>query len=361
MNYNWTIAQQKELPRKPYTYGTCFSGAGGASMGLEYLSRYKNIFFNEIDKKQITLYKLNLNPQYAFEFPIQELLKEDLTDKPECFDLDILQASPPCSLYSSSNLKAREKKGKQVACIKESAGLCQVIDELYQPAIELCKKLRPKVFIIENVVGLLSKKNKSYVEDIYKRLQEANYQVIHKVVKGEEIGLPQKRNRVFFIAIREDLDFNDFNLDFNEPKVVIDSITYDDKPLRKVTEHTLNMLRYYREGDKHLGQINKREFGKSTGFSTNLPISHQDTFNTITTKSNTNIIVTKKLGRFIFTNPTPQQLAKAQSFPLDYNFNGRSVFYPLGMSVPPLMMAKIVERIEKHILVPFYASKTDNV
>ena len=356
MTYNWTIEEQEKLPLKKYTYGTTFSGAGGTSLGLEYLNRFQNVFYNELDRKQSTLYNLNLHPKYSFDMPIQELLNEDLSDKPEMFDLDVLQASPPCSLFSASNLKADSMKGVEsdkFSCA-ESAGHCQIIDELYQPAIELCGKLQPKVFIIENVVGMTFKKNKIYIDDIYARLDKLGYTTMHKVVKGEDIGLPQKRNRVFFVAVRSDVDFNNFNLSFNEPRVLIKDIKYTDEPTRPLTEHKLNVLKYYKYKDKDCGKINERVFGKRTGFSTNLPIFDEDTFNTITTKLDSNIIVMKIDNGFTFMPPTQQQLIQAQSFPLDYNFNNRSVYYALGMSVAPLMIAKIVEKVEEEILEPFY-------
>jgi len=357
MTYRWTIKEQLNKPIKPYTYGTTFSGAGGTSLGLEYLNRYKNIFYNELDKKQSELYNLNLHPLYKFDMPIQELVSMDLSDKPEMFDLDILQASPPCSLYSSSNKKAEKMKGQKSSKFScaESAGLCQVIDELYQPAIELCGKLRPKVFIIENVTGLLFKKNKVYVDDIYKRLTDLGYKTIHSVVKGEDIGLPQSRNRVFFISIREDLDFNEFNLDFNEPKVLIKDITYTDEPTLTPSAHKLELLKHYQEGDKHLGHIRTRLEGKNTGFGVKLNIPTKDVFSTLTTKTDANLILNRVDGENVFTYPTPQQLIQAQSFPLDYDFNGKSIYYALGMSVPPLMIAKIVEKVEKYILEPYYA------
>lgn len=354
MKYNWTKEEQSKLPLKRYTYGTAFSGAGGASMGLHYLNRFQGIFFNEIDEKQIKMYKANLHSMYGFEMPIQELVKESLEDKPECFDLDILQTSPPCSLYSISNLTADEKKGVPTTSIKESSGVCQAIDELYQPAIELCGKLQPKVFIIENVVGLTYKKNAPYVDDIYKRLSDIEYSTQHFIINGDKIGLPQKRNRVFFVAIRSDLSWNGFNLDFNEPKVIISDIKYTDSDDRPQPPKRAEVLKGYQYGDRDCGVINSREWDKSSLFSVKLPIEDRDTFNTLTTKNDANIIVRKKLDGYDFLRPTPQQLIQAQSFPLDYDFLGKSVMYPLGMSVAPLMMAKLVERIEEHILSPFY-------
>ena len=352
-SYRWTKEEQSKLPLKPYTYATTFSGAGGSSMGLHYLNRYRNIFFNEVAPRQIKAYKANLNTLYGFEMPIQDLLKQDL--RGECYNLDILQASFPCTLFSVSNLKADEKKGKCDNKMVECAGIEQVIDELYIPAIDLCHKLQPKVLIMENVKGLTFKKNKPYMDDIYKRLHEINYKVRHYIVKGETLGLPQKRHRLFIIAIREDLEFNDFNLDFNEPLITIGMVKHDDVNDKPLTPVKLELIKHYQYGDNDFGVINKRVNNKRSHFSANLPISNVSTFNTITSKGDANIIVTPlEDGIFNFSYPTEQQLLQASSFPMDYTKTSRSLFYAIGMSVPPLMMAKVADKVEKHILEPFY-------
>ena len=358
LNYRWTKEQQRKLPLKQYTYATCFSGAGGSSMGLSYLNRFNNIFFNEVAPRQIKVYKANLSPMYAFEMPIQELLEQDLSDKPECFNLDILQASPPCTLFSICNLKADEKKGCDSNKMVESAGLTQVIDELYIPAIDLCAKLQPKVFIIENVKGLTFKKNQPYMDDIYKRLTDIGYKTTHSLVKGETLGLPQKRHRVFIVAIRKDLEFNGFSMDFTETPILIKDVKHTDSNDVPQPPKKQEFLKFYQYGDYGLGNITLRETGKRSQFNTNLPLYDSSVFNTITTKSDANVIVySLDGGKYEFKRPTDQQLLQAGSFPLDYIRVSKSLFYALGMSVPPLMLAKVVERVEKHILEPFYSAQ----
>ena len=349
MKFNWNLRDPR--PTKPYTYATTFSGAGGCSLGMSYLNGYTNVFCNDVAAKQMNLYLANLKPRYSYLMPIQDLLTSTLPTA--CSNLDILQQSFPCTLFSAQNLVADKMKGKEVT-LSECGGNCQIVDELYIDAINLVEKLQPKVSVFENVMGLLFKKNKEYVDDIYKRMEDIGYTVKHFVVNGEDIGLPQKRRRVFFIATRKDIP-NTLTLDFNESTVYIKDVPIGTGLPRPLTPGILNMLKHYEEGDKDVGVINYRVNGKRAGFAYNLQFRDSGTFNTVTTKSHTTIIVDKEVdGTFTFTGMTDEQLSYACSFPQDYDWLGYKSLYGLGMSVPPLMMAKIAEQIEEQILVPFY-------
>ena len=81
----------------------------------------------------------------------------------------------------------------------------QTLDDLSFVFIETAKKLRPKLVIMENVEGLIKGEAWKYVQRIYKEFAEINYECGHWLLKGEEMGVPQRRHRVFFIAARQDV------------------------------------------------------------------------------------------------------------------------------------------------------------
>ncbi len=97
----------------------------------------------------------------------------------------------------------------------------QVLDTLFFDFIALAKKLQPKVVIAENVKGILFGKAKKYVEQIYKDFDNAGYIVEKFVLNASKMGVPQKRERVFFVAIRKDLakQVPTLNLDFDLPLI----------------------------------------------------------------------------------------------------------------------------------------------
>ena len=110
------------------------------------------------------------------------------------------------------------------------------MDNLFFDFIDLAKELQPKVVVAENVKGLLIGEAKEYVRKIYREFDLAGYYVQHFLLDGPKMGVPQKRERVFFIAFRKDLaepflkQVNLFEVQpeiqikFNEPEITYKEI-----------------------------------------------------------------------------------------------------------------------------------------
>jgi DNA (cytosine-5)-methyltransferase 1 len=153
------------------------------------------IGMNEIDPKMADAYVVNHNPKHAFIEPIQTFKdREDLPN--ELFDLDILDGSPPCSSFSMAGNRDKDW-GKEKKFNEGQAE--QVLDTLFFDFIDLAKRLQPKIVLAENVKGMLLGEAKEYVREVYKQLDEAGYYVQHWLLNGADMGLPQRRERVFFI------------------------------------------------------------------------------------------------------------------------------------------------------------------
>lgn len=98
----------------------------------------------------------------------------------------------------------REKDWGKEKIFREGQEL-QVLDTLFFDFIDLAKELQPKVVVAENVKGLLMGDAKQYVIKIYKEFDKAGYYCQHFLLDASKMGVPQKRERVFFIALRKDL------------------------------------------------------------------------------------------------------------------------------------------------------------
>ena len=351
VNYDWKIKDLSKVKSNGKTVFSCFSCGGGSSMGYK-LAGFDVIGNVEIDTRVNDCYVENLKPKHNFLMDIRELVtKKELPD--ELFNLDILDGSPPCTLFSSSNLVADEKKGKEVY-FKEGQTK-QRLDDLFSYFIQLANRLRPKVVVGENVVGLLHKKNASYVNAIFCELEDAGYSVVHRVLDSSKMGVPQKRKRVFFLAIRKDLKYRTtdlfcnspyINLEFNEKPILFRELKSKngrvDNPLGPMSKNVwLNRV----EGDKNFGDTNKRINGgnNNSGFSSNY-LYDDDVAYTITTKHNANVLFDE--DRYL----NYDELLKVATFPSGYNFKGQSPFYIVGMSVPPLMMYGIANEINRQWL-----------
>ena len=316
---------------------SCFSCGGGSTMGYK-LAGCDVIGNVEIDEKMNELYKLNHNPKYNYCMDIRDfnnIPNEELPE--ELFNLDILDGSPPCTTFSMAG--DREKTWGKKKKFREGQKE-QTLDDLLFIFVDTVAKLRPKTVIMENVEGLARGAALDYLNKVHDKFKSIGYQVRCYLLKGEEMGVPQKRHRVFFIATK-DLSFNYNNLDMNfnyYPVTYADIKNGIGKPINKDT----TMYKYLLQAehtDLRLSDIYIRLGMKEKCFGTKIAWE-ENVLQTITAKLD--YIDGNELCRI-----SDNTIVSSQTFPQDYNFNGNSVFYVCGMSVPPIMIKRIVERMRK--------------
>ena len=336
-DWKWTFADYPKEKNGLKVF-SCFACGGGSTMGYK-LAGCEVVGCCEIDPKMNEIYIKNHNPRHNFLMDIREFNKipnEELP--PELFDLDILDGSPPCTTFSMTGDR-EESWGKKKKFREGQAE--QTLDDLSFVFIETVAKLRPKVMIMENVEGLLMGEAWKYVQDIYRQLMQAGYRVKHWLLKGENMGVPQKRHRVFFVALRDDVAFALDHLDmsfhyepvlFGEAK---EGVGYNSKGKL----YQLLLLALPSEND--IGEVSKRIEGKRSGF--NIKIVHDD-----------EVMCTIPAGHnclFRFTEKTrlsKQDIINCSTFPRDFDFvrdTFANVSYICGMSVPPVMIKRIVQRL----------------
>ena len=197
--YNWTLKDAIFTKDKGKVF-SCFACGGGSTMGYK-LAGFDVIGHNDIDKKMIEVYKENHNPKFSFLESITTFAKRKDLPK-ELYELDILDGSPPCSSFSMAG--NREKDWGKEKVFREGQAE-QVLDTLFFDFIDLAKELQPKVVVAENVKGLLLGAAKEYVINIYKAFDEAGYYCQHFLLDASKMGVPQRRERVFFVCLRKDL------------------------------------------------------------------------------------------------------------------------------------------------------------
>ncbi len=170
----------------------------------------------EIDPQMMKIYRKNHNPIYPFLMDIRDFNKmENLPD--ELFDLDIFDGSPPCSVFSIAG--DREKAWGKEKAFREGQAK-QSLDDLFFHYLDAVERLRPKIFVAENVKGMVSGNAKGYVKLVIERAKEIGYDVQLFLLNAATMGAPQRRERVFFICRRKDLNLLPLKLSFNEPPIV---------------------------------------------------------------------------------------------------------------------------------------------
>lgn len=318
---------------------SCFACGGGSTMGYK-LAGCEVLGCCEIDPKMNEIYIKNHKPKYNFLMDIRkfnELPNEEIPK--ELFNLDILDGSPPCTTFSVAG-EREESWGKKKKFREGQAE--QTLDDLSFVFIDTVEKLKPKVVIMENVEGLMVGAAWSYVQRIYKQLKDIGYSVRHWLLKGEIMGIPQTRHRVFFIAIRNDIDFDIDRLDM--------SFNYEPITYGEIKEGRLKEMgkdtKFYKiaslanDNDKSIADTRIRLGEKRSAFQT---YYIRDDMIIPTLRSKPDIIDVKNIAYI-----SKETIINAQTFPQDYDFGNSSyatIGYICGMSVPPLMIKRIVTRL----------------
>jgi DNA (cytosine-5)-methyltransferase 1 len=328
--YKWNISDgypAKNIDNHGLKVFGTFVCGGGSTMGYK-LAGFEHLGGVEIDPKISNVYVENHKPKYMFTEDIRNFVKRnDIPD--ELYSLDILDGSPPCSSFSMAG--NREKDWGKEKVFKEGQAK-QRLDDLFFDFIALTKKLKPKVVIAENVKGMLSGNAKSYVRKIKQGFEEAGYKVQLFLLNAASMGVPQKRERVFFVCQRNDLNFPKLDLQFNEDiiplKNYIEILDHND-----LTEIQYQLWKKQKQNDRTLADVRN----KPNGF-TDYLISENEVVPTITSG-----------GKFLLkTHPrwlSKNEFCQAGSYPLDYNFKAIDAKYLIGMSVPPVMTAQIAHQI----------------
>ena len=342
MNYNWNL-KDSIFTKDKGTVFSCFSCGGGSTMGYK-LAGFDVIGCNEIDSKLMDCYILNHNPKYPYCEPIQDFKKRN--DLPsELFNLDILDGSPPCSSFTPNG--NREKDWGKSKKFREGQKE-QILDTLFFDFIDLAEKLQPKVVVAENVKGLLQGASIKYVRKIYNAFDKAGYYCQHFLLNAVNMGVPQERERVFFICLRRDISdkllyqadlFSKFpyiEMNFKEKPIVFAQIKTNEIQY-PLNDTFLKYLSYAKPTDPDMRKASKRMKGKESLFSYRFVHDDKPLW---TLTSNKRLVVYNE-KRYL----NDLEVIRGGSFPNDYNFNGCSIDYIVGMSVPPIMMAKIALQI----------------
>ena len=263
----------------------------------------------------------------------------------ELYDLDILDGSPPCSSFSMAGNREKDW-GKEKKFREGQAN--QVLDNLFFDFIDLAKELQPKVVVAENVIGLMMGAAKEYVKKIYLAFKEAGYQLRIEpyLLDASTMGVPQRRKRVFFIALR-----NDLATKFMEQ---IDMFQTAPKLDLNFKEQEITFKEIADNEDKSVKDNTKiSTFWDLVSFGNSFSKAHPkgSFFNDDKSDPNRALpTITADAGHgswhYSIKRPINDLEAKrAGSYPLDYNFLKLKPKYLIGMSVPPVMTAQISSRI----------------
>ena len=180
---NWD-EESKIKPNRTYKIIELFAGAGGLALGLEKAG-FKSVLLNEINKDASQTLKYNRK-----DWNVENCDIKDLDFTPYKNKIDVLTGGFPCQAFSYA--------GKKLG-FEDTRGT------LFYEFARAVKETNPKVILAENVKGLVSHESGKTLQTIKEVIDEIGYELVEpEVLKAIFYRVPQKRERIFLVAIRKD-------------------------------------------------------------------------------------------------------------------------------------------------------------
>lgn len=310
------------------------------------MAGYRVVYANEFIEEAQRTYKANHPRSYLDTRDIRSVSPADVLEKAgvSCGELDLFDGSPPCSAFSTAG-KREAGWGK----VKSYSDKAQRVDDLFFEYVRLIDGIRPKVFVAENVSGLVKGTAKGYFKRILAALKEPGYRVSCRVLDAQWLGVPQMRQRTIFVGVREDL-----GLEPAHPTPLPYRYTVGDAveglPLggeSKRLKPGTDTYRYWlaTKPGASLSEACRELTGKNS-FLTHVKQSPARPANTITQG-------TQQL--YHWSEPrtlTLEELRRIGGFPDDFQLTGEfsQKWERIGRAVPPLMMCRIAKTIADNVL-----------
>lgn len=342
--YDWRLADGYPAagiePHGCTVFGTFVCG-GGSTMGYK-LAGFRHLGGVEIDPRAAEVYRANHAPEMLFVEDLRAFNARAALPS-ELYDLDVLDGSPPCSTFSMAG--SRENAWGKEKRFREGQAK-QTLDDLVFVYCETVEKLRPRVFLMENVAGLTRGNASAYCFRIFRRLTEAGYRIQAFSLNAANMGVPQSRQRTFFIGLRDDLaqSLPRLNPCVSEPTIPFGDVCDDADTAPNLCPSVAALWAKRRSGDLNLADVCKRERGRDSFFNYALALRDR----VCPTVCANNCITRFDLPRSL----NARELLRVSSFPSDYKAPANVMPFYCGMSVPPVMMAHVASAIYEQWLKP---------
>lgn len=326
-----------------------FCGCGGLSYGFEKAGFEISLAIDNW-KDAIDTYNHNHKDEIAKCIDIHKLDYEHL--KEFIGKIDGVIGGPPCQGYSTVGTR----------------DINDPRNHLYLEYCRIVEIIKPKFFVIENVRGLMTLAGGMFKNDIINRFGKLGYNVTYKLVNAADYGIPQNRERVFFIGIKD----KEFVFPVEEAKKVsteeaisdLLNVTENFDEIGKVESDYQKLMRsdkvkYVKNHDKTNHTQKTIDVIKQVpdgGNIKDLPEEYWNirkynkAFERMNSKLPSNTIDTGHRNYFHYKLnriPTVRESARIQSFPDDFEFLGSktSQYKQVGNAVPPLLSFKMAKQI----------------
>lgn len=190
------------VPADGPTVVSTFSGMGGSCLGFK-MAGWRHLLACEFVEEARRTYARNFPGVQLAGENVRELTAEEILRRIGLArgQLDCFEGSPPCSSFSTAG-KGAKGWGKAK---KYSDDKMERTDDLFEEYIRLVRGLQPRSFVAENVSGMVKGASKGVFLDVLRDLKASGYRVRAQLLDAQWLGVPQGRQRVIFVGMREDL------------------------------------------------------------------------------------------------------------------------------------------------------------
>jgi len=317
---------QEHLQPKPDNAPTVistFAGCGGSSLGYS-MAGFRELLAVEWDNNAVETFKLNFPEVPVYHGDIAKISVDDILKQTglKVGELDIFDGSPPCQGFSTAGKRQLDDPRNQ----------------LFREYVRLLRGLRPKVFIMENVSGMVKGVMKLVFVEILKELKASGYKVSARLLNAMYFNVPQSRQRMIFVGVREDL-----GIEPSHPEA--ESLPISLKRFDLETDIYLSPERC-----KSIDEHAPKQKAKGNSFH---PIFLQENKPCCTlpkTRSGNGSLYFASGN--IYRYPNEKELKYIGSYPFSFSFIGTesNTQNRIGNSVPPLFMRSIARHVRKEIL-----------
>lgn len=196
-----TMQEVRDTPWNGFNVVSTFSGCGGSCLGYR-MAGFRVLWANEFIEAAQETYRANHPSSILDGRDIRSVKGSEILSAIHMAegDIDVFDGSPPCSAFSTAGSR-EDGWGK----VKSYSDTKQRVDDLFYEYIRLIGELRPRTFVAENVSGLVKGTAKGYFKRIISQMKAHGYRVRAAVLDAQWLGVPQGRQRLIFIGVREDL------------------------------------------------------------------------------------------------------------------------------------------------------------
>lgn len=346
-----------------------FCGAGGLSWGMDKNPFFKTVIALDYDDKAAETFKMNMPYADVVVGDITDLkVKESIVSLAKKRKVNMIVGGPPCQGYSM--------KGKKL-------GLDDPRNFLFREYLDMVERLKPDVFVIENVKGLLISANGWFKEQIVQNIEQLGYSVRFGILNAADYGVPQSRERAIFICSKNgavslpvptvkkrttvrdaigDLAY----LESGEGSFEQEYVTEPQSDYQRIMRENSNKLYNHKASNHKQIAIEKLKMIPPEQGKEHLPealcgnqkfkttwgrLKWDDVSPTIDTRFDASSNGTNN-HPFLHRAITPREAARLQSFDDCFIFYGSKVYIrkQIGNAVPPLLAKAIADQIAKTVL-----------